>query len=174
MLTKPLYKRTISLGKVAWCGKNKAHEVKITIEIKALGENKTTIDLDGADQWEPVLSISGGIYHNGNMVCGGQIYDNLLEFFPNHSKIARLIQLWKRWHLNDLKAGTRSQNAFVLGYRAGQDSDKHEYDAICEALKKVDLYEDQGYTYGSCWLFEPIPSEVIEEIKSLADPLDKR
>lgn len=45
--------------------------------------------------------------------------------------------------------------------------DKCDYDTQYEYLKKINLYNDDGYAYGSQWLYRAIPVDVIKEIKSL-------
>ena len=39
------------------------------------------------------------------------------------------------------------------------------YEAAVEHLKSIDLYEDNGYKFGSDWLYESIPHGIIEEVK---------
>lgn len=49
------------------------------------------------------------------------------------------------------------------------ETNNYDYTKVCEALKAVNLYEDNGYKYGHSWLVEPIPEEVITEIISIFD-----
>ena len=57
------------------------------------------------------LSISGNIrdYGKQSMGADGQIADELLAHFPKRA--ARLVEIWRRWHLNDMRAGCEHQRA---------------------------------------------------------------
>jgi hypothetical protein len=75
-----------------------------------------------------------------------------------------MIQIWKRWHLNDTRAGSQKQEEFLREYPISGTKDR--YDLACSALDKAGLLIDNGYKYGSAWIHEQLPSEVISEIKS--------
>jgi hypothetical protein len=131
------------------------------------------------------LSITGveGPLSNGNALGScGQINMHLRESNRkdwrynagyDSATMDKLLEVWERWHLNDLKAGTPAQEAFI-------DVHKHEFDRLdwygdaCKMLQAVDLlvaeHEPEqmvwgvgrGYRYGTAWLSEEVPSEVIE------------
>lgn len=63
----------------------------------------------------------------------------------------KLLDIWEQWHLNDMRAGCCHQRAL------GWNKDEH-LGKPCPAC---------GYRYGSSWLFEPVPNEVIEWLFSL-------
>lgn len=90
----------------------------------------------------------------------------------NLTKMARLLEIWDRWHLNDMQAGTPAQMEFVRkwlkenfpnGYTGGESL----YDQQCDALRAAGLYEDGGYKYGTAWLREDVPDEVIQWLAAL-------
>lgn len=89
----------------------------------------------------------------------------------------RLLEVWDRWHLNDLKAGTEAQESFI---RVWKQSTRYDYTEACNALASVDLYVAEhpeqmlwgvgrGYRYGTSWLKEDVPSQVIEFLFSLPE-----
>lgn len=62
----------------------------------------------------------------------------------------RLEALWRRWHLNDMKAGCAHM-------RLPKDT---SYDA-----RKDIVCPETGYKYGRSWLVEPLPADVLAEIE---------
>lgn len=121
----------------------KRKSVRITVHIKFNAENQR-------------LSISGSVYEPNRydrweMVGGGQCYDQLIADFPRHKQAMRLVQIWKRWHLNDMNAGCEHQQ------KMGWTSNK-----VGEPCPTC------GYKYGTAWLFEQVPAEIIDELEAMA------
>jgi hypothetical protein len=89
---------------------------------------------------------------------GGQCYDAILEYADkgkieytpewDREKLHRLIAVWKRWHLNDMRAGCEHQR-LAGGYEVGEP---------CRTC---------GYGYGTAWLVEPLPQEIIDYVTGL-------
>lgn len=116
------------------------------------------------------------LYQNGRLtLCGqwhscGQNADELTndKLVPaagfERSDILRIQSIWKRWHLNDMRAGTPKQEEFI---RLWNVSHKYDYTEACKALKEVGLLYDNGYKYGSAWLQEEVPKEVIQYLFTL-------
>lgn len=116
-----------------------------------------------------VLSISG--YVSGPHGYGGQCQDSIAEdFIGTHSNLSngkqvmlgRLIEIWNRYHLNDMNAGTEKQMKALRGK-------KFSYEDALEYLESINLKVDDGYEYGTAWLFEEIPSSVLKEIEEIID-----
>lgn len=84
----------------------------------------------------------------------------------NAELVTRFREVWERWHLNDMRAGSPAQEAFIRTWRA---ANQYEYAAACAALKEAGLYDDNGYKYGMAWKTEEIPAEVIELLASLPE-----
>ena len=103
------------------------------------------------------LSICGYTKHSG-----GQIHEDLKEVLP-----ARLYMIWRRYHLNDVTAGTRSQEMALRKHRKENPTWKYDYDAACDVLRSKNLLVDGTYKYGSAWLYTPLPSYVLKYIESL-------
>ena len=114
------------------------------------------------------LSITG-VYFTGkkllksedNLLGSGQIRDKVREIIP-----ARLYKIWKRWHLNDMRAGTFVQEE-VLRQAEASGVSFNDYDDACKYLQRFDALVDDGYKYGSKWLKEELPQEVIDYVSCL-------
>ena len=119
------------------------------------------------------LSITGDDEANGS---SGQIWGrrgqsaHVDECAPGWTpeKIAQLDAVWRDWHLNDVRAGSPAQRAHVaaLGnvpYKVARDSLK------VAGLSPDPSYIHNGkpYTYGSAWLSEPVPADVLAFLESL-------
>lgn len=111
------------------------------------------------------LSLVGKDYRHGS----GQVYEYLTEETPaegyTKKDCFRLKQAWKRWHLNDMRAGTPNQEDAVRMWRC--TTDDQSYEAACKMLESINLLVDNGYKYGSAWLKEEVPLEVLEWFFSL-------
>ena len=96
-----------------------------------------------------------------NMLGFGQIHDEVQEIIP-----ARLYEIWKRWHLNDMRPGTFVQEE-ILRQAKASGVEINNYDEACNYLQRFDAYVDEGYKYGSRWLKEELPQEVIDYVCAL-------
>ena len=132
------------------------------------------------------LSISGEIGRN----CFGQIQDELQAHLDNDSlhlskfidkdSVQEFLNIWDKWHLNNLTPGSPRQEKFVKNFakEAKQTNPRwgYDYDEICSALKEADLLIDKEYIhngkeyrYGSAWLFKEVPADALEFLQSLPD-----
>lgn len=80
--------------------------------------------------------------------------------------VNRFADVWEEWHLNDMRAGTPRQTVYL---RAQPPT---SYAQARDALAAAGLNPDNGYRYGSAWLREEVPAEVISFLKSL--PVSER
>ena len=121
------------------------------------------------------LSIAGvaGPKRNGDATgsCGQcrEYLDDLTNTRPGLD-IAELARIWDRWHLNDMRAGSPAQEAWLRDNgRRG-----HDYSDTCARLAEAGLNPDPttGYRYGSAWLSEPLPDDVVAFIDALPDNTD--
>ncbi len=128
------------------------------------------------------LSITGveGPKANGdaNGSCG-QI--GMLEWVPigytsgyDDATIARLREVWDNHHLNDMCAGSPAQSAYLKANPV--DDRMNHYKKASQALRDAGLNPDPNhihngkpYVYGSAWLHEDVPEEIIEWLFSLPD-----
>jgi len=79
-----------------------------------------------------------------------------ITFAPGWDKEKWLdfLDLWERWHLNDMKAGCEHQRK--LGWKS-YDEHPSEPCPVC------------GYKYGSAWLREELPESVVEFLQALPE-----
>ena len=110
------------------------------------------------------LSLVGSGRHGS-----GQVYEYLTKDNPapgfTRKDCFRLKQAWQRWHLNDMRAGTPKQEEAIRRWRS--TTDDPSYDAACKMLESIDLLFDNGYRYGTAWLKEKVPLDVLEWLFSL-------
>ena len=107
----------------------------------------------------------------------GQCQDSIK---PKNKAQKNLLELWKKYHLNDMKAGTPKQEAalhtpkFEEFYKL---TDGHDYyKAACTWLEKKRLYtvddprpdhKGEKYNYGHAWLTEALPANLWEQVESI-------
>lgn len=111
------------------------------------------------------FSASGEI---GNHT-GGQCLDEIAKI-SRDPFVDLVTQTWRRWHLNDMQAGTLRQTKIVQesGLRAAAD-----YDKVCALLAEHNLLIDKEtnqqhpYKYGSAWLVKVIPNGELNKIRAL-------
>lgn len=149
----PKIENTIALGKIAYAGKRKINPVELTI---ALEDRKAG----------PVFTASATVWNQSKTDCllAGQCLDRLVPHFIGDETFMKVYRFWKAYHLNDMKAGTPKQEAAVKEYLKDH---AYDYGEVCDYLESVGLLEDDGYRYGTAWLYAPIPESDLEEIKKL-------
>jgi hypothetical protein len=92
---------------------------------------------------------------------------------PNEIKFAKgwtsklwldFLDAWKRWHLNDMKAGSKVQEDWLRAHPK-RDTD---WTQTSNRLARAGLNPDpDGYKYGSAWKHEEVPAEVLAFLQSL-------
>ena len=97
-----------------------------------------------------------------DILAGGQMLDQLGEFLSD-DKYKTILDMWNKYHLNDLKEGCKAQDDFV----GKLDVKGDYYDTVCSELNKAGLLVVDGYKFGSKWLTMPIPETDLETIKNL-------
>lgn len=131
------------------------------------------------------LSICGNIWNNKHtdITEGGQIQDTLKKALSYHTigytgkqhsrftslkrkyaDIKRLLIIWDRWHLNDMNAGCEHQRELL------RDKVQFPNQEYTELIKHSEFIKCSkcGYAYGSKWIFEELPPNVVEFIKEFA------
>lgn len=118
------------------------------------------------------FSVSAGIWNKQktDWEQGGQCIDAIQEFANKQNdevfkaNLNTLIELWEKYHLNDMQAGSKLQSNFV-----DLSIDKYEYSNACNRLKEVGLYTHKGYKYGYAWLYMPIPQVDMDRMISVIE-----
>ena len=123
------------------------------------------------------LSLTGveGPRRDGNCQGGcGQINTSMVpeEITPapgwSLELIQKFLEVWDRWHLNDMRAGSPAQMEEMRKHKfPGYPMDHYAW--TLKTLTEAGLNPDGGYRYGSKWLFEEVPEWVLEFLKSLPE-----
>ena len=131
------------------------------------GREWTTIEHEViTDYWE--FSASGGLWRNGSEDTFGQMLHYLTKLDPDRlapgwnkvTDVRSLRTIWERWHLNGMNAACAHMTDDVLVY----EPDGYGGQRIsCSGT----VCPETGYTYGKAWLVEPLPDEVITEVRRL-------
>jgi hypothetical protein len=103
--------------------------------------------------------------------------------------VRRFFALWDRWHLNKMRAGSPAQSKWLRDHAADWEAAKADrerwsrenggrgypdhYTWAREELTKAGLQPDHShpvngkpYSYGSAWLSEEVPPEVLAELEA--------
>lgn len=157
---------------------------KVDVEIRPMQNAATarTVDLTPCPADARELSISGSFGGGGGQVC-----DHIANAAADHDApdVARLCQIWERWHLNGMNGGTRTQREVL----ADAPIDRPGYDYAKAFLAERGLDPDmttapervqdghgniivKGYAYGSAWLADPLPADIEAELMRLCDRID--
>lgn len=125
------------------------------------------------------LSISGvvGPLPSGNAIgSSGQIIDTVAEYrgwkyAPTWDILMRhkLVAIWRKWHLNDMRAGTPVQMRYLEENPIPLGVDW--YPAALAALTSAGLNPDPvtGQRFGAAWYKEDLPADVVAWLESLPD-----
>ena len=133
------------------------------------------VQLDEGEQ--PRLSICGTIWNRLKTDCisAGQNLDEIRKLIGFSPLMKRVHLIWQRYHLNDMKAGSPRQEAYLAGYRQAfrdglsscPDNLSLDHKTRVDLLEKAGLHPDtqhNNYRYGSSWLYAPIPDDILAEI----------
>lgn len=137
---------------------NEAKRIRAHVEIELRGDIKPNY-IGGLDRQKGLtLSIMGSM-RSPDGDGGGQNYEELLEAFPYSPLMHEIVGVWRRWHLNDLKAGDAVQEAWLRHNGRGKD-----YETTCAKLEEAGLLTHDGYKYGSAWKTEELPPYIIRQV----------
>lgn len=169
----------LSLGMVDYSGRGRnLNRVAVTVELRhKVNTVAPYLDVDLNPCREYVeLSMTGEIWNAAGTDCAscGQNLEEIGKLFPDKRAVQRLVEIWGRWHLNGMKAGTRLQEAYL---RDNPVTDRLDhYTKACAALEKANLLHVTGpdgrnYKYGAAWLVERLPDEIAAEVRALCGEL---
>lgn len=143
------------------------------------------------------LSITGAIRNRSgsDILCAGQCLDVIADrlkkswrksdspakkkvWQERYERFLELYDYWKKYHLNGMHAGTPEQEAAIEEWKAA--GNEYDYAEACEELKRRGLfevnytglsvgrrYENEPYRYGTAWLVQELPPEVISRVEYL-------
>ena len=114
--------------------------VVVTVNIGQTESVHTGTDHNFVPHGAAVVSFAADLipYRCRNAVACGQIIDDV------PSNVLR--DLWRRWHLNSMRSHCDHQNRAIA------------WDVVAPC-------EQTGYRAGSAWLFERVPSDVLDAIR---------
>lgn len=147
--------KTFTFPKIAFYGTRRINTPEIEVELRDTAKGQ-------------VLSICGSVWnskHTDCLMCGQCLDEmNKFESLRHNPTFRKLYEWWKAWHLNDMCPASRSQEDALIA-KFGKIP---AYNEACDYLKSIDLYKDEnGYEYGSAWLYREIPDEDLNAIKDL-------
>lgn len=122
------------------------------------------------------LSITGveGPMRNGDChgSCGQCGIAPIVEHAPgwDAETVERLRQVWDRWHLNDMRAGSPVQMDWLRANPVTAVYPESHYEKVGAALADAGINPDaDGYRYGHAWKQEDVPADVIDWLVGLPD-----
>lgn len=148
-------KKIFEFGKIRYTNKSRAvNAVTVTIELTESIAH-------------PCFSCVGAIWNasRSDHVSGGQNLDEIKIFLRNNKTFMEIYNFWKKYHLNDLHAGTPKQEEALKA--AGLGNFANRFEECCAFLKERGLYEDGGAKFGATWHYWPIPENDLTRIKAL-------
>ena len=185
-------KKTFNFGKIKCTNKSKrVNEVEITVELRNRGGEQTfTVDrktgektILGRTPEYVELSICGTVWNARHTDCvmGGQCLDSIAEYRDQLSDpelFDTILDLWHKYHLNGMHAGTPEQEAAIEEWKAA--GNRYEYAAVCDMLRDRGLYEinytgisvgrryeNEPYKYGHGWLVQELPGDVLLKVEHM-------
>lgn len=119
---------------------------------------KVEIEMELTD--DNIFTASGSVWNSRgtDIIMGGQCLDDLCKYFYDNSKFLRIYWWWKKWHLNDMHAGTEKQELALKDF-------ERDYKAQRKYLESIGLLYDNGYEYGTKWLKRHIPYDIQERMR---------
>ena len=148
--------KTFQFGKVALYNQRKINLVEIKIELKYDKQSR------------PVFSAMAGVWNSKmtDWTIGGQcldiIWNQCKDELKNPKLYEKILGLWQRNHLNDMNAGTSKQESFKSMYK--KEIGGYEYEKFREYLAQNNCLVDNGYEYGTSWVYRDISKEDLDQI----------
>ena len=151
-------KKTIKLPSIVIDDK----QYRVEIEMELTDDGKFSVC---GDVFRTKFSPYYRKWERDYIMCG-QCLDELAQYssIKNNSKFKQVYEWWKKWHLNDLHAGTEKQEQALED--AGMTNWASEYSKCCAYLESIGLLYDNGYKFGTSWLKREIPAEIQEQMRN--------
>lgn len=120
---------------------------------------------------EPIeFAAMGLLWKGSSQESGGQNLYELLRIIAARrpeppftiDDLASLHRIWKRWHLNAMKAACVHMVGDVVVYEDNGYGGQR-------ISTKLTVCPETGYRYGTKWLVEPLPDDVLAEVMRLID-----
>lgn len=163
-MAQKIYKKTINFPKIDGNGNGRKEcaasvDVEYRLEVKYINGTPSLY-------WE--FSACGDVWNSRHtlILCGGQCLDDMKKHLIQNDEFRAVYRLWKKYHLNGLRAGTPAQESALKPYFAEckKNNKRCDYTSACAYLQERGLLDDEGYIYngkpyhyGEAWLVEEIP-----------------
>ena len=119
----------------------------------------------------PALRMVGEIWRGRRLIECGQNYDTIMDMLDKgeftklkvpKAHLEMLLDIWKRWHLNDMAPYCVHQaaRAWELYEQGITDLDEIRKDPIMACCPEC------GHRYGSKWCYIPIPKAILAWLKN--------
>ena len=114
------------------------------IDFYGTGRRINLVEIEVSLSDKGVFTASGTIWNSKktDCVCAGQCLDEISKYIKS-DKFKQIHSLWKKYHLNDMHAGTERQEAALEA--AGLTGFASEYRKCCEYLESIGILVDDGY-----------------------------
>ena len=172
-MSEIIMERTIQLGRINYLGEgHRPCPAEVHLELRRCGGN-------GKPEYVE-FSATGTIWtaNKKDCWCAGQCLDTIAEYI--HTPLyAEIVELWHRYHLNGMHAGTPYQESLLEDFWADKEG-YHDYSESKEYLREHNaldvlytgksvsrMYDHEVYTYGTDWLVEDIPADDLKRIKQI-------
>lgn len=150
--------RKIDFGKIAYEGKKKTNAVVLEINLR------------NADTDKPTFSVCGAVWNSRHKdwVAGGQCLDTIAPYFKDDRLYNLILDLWNKYHLNDMNAGTPEQTKCLKDHESEKNTIRDELRNA--AWKKVQIefgftdrmYEDWKNSHTSEWDNYTVDCEILK------------
>lgn len=140
------------------------YTVYVTLELRDENRERMTVDHKAISGYR-VLSITGHAQyrpHQDSVYCG-QIQDTIRQTLANFrrlyipkEKILQILDIWDKWHLNDMQAGCTHMER----PKKGLEWDTKEWERLSSQCPK-------GYEYGTAWLVRELPQDIVDTVNKL-------
>lgn len=154
-------KTIIEFGKIDYHNRGKKINL-VTIEMELKETDKGPVFTASANVWN---SEGSDIDMGGQ--CLQEIYDEFKDQIDKPDLFNIILLIHKDYHLNNMHEGTAAQESVIRQNEL--NGWKYNYTGARTILKAKGLLKDNGYEYGTAWLYEPIPEKTLEVIKKIIE-----
>lgn len=163
-------RKTFEFGKIDYNGSGRKNcPVTVDVELRTTKTGELEFSACG-DIWNP---------RGTSVYSAGQNLDEIAKYVKT-PLFKEIYDLWKKWHLNTMHAGTERQEEALDAWHEKQKAEKpdaiilYDYRRDCEYLESIGLLFDEingkPYKYGCGWLTRVIPEETVKRIEELLKP----
>lgn len=152
-------KRKINFGKIDYYGNGRKIN-SVDLEVK----------LYKADTDKPTFSVCGTVWNSRHTDCvaGGQCIDSIQKFFKNDRLYNLIADLWGKYHLNDMNAGTVEQSQCLKDHASERDNVANELRNSAWKKAKIEfgytenMYDNWKNSHTSKWDSYTVDCEILK------------